>query len=228
MVLCLFLTDARIISVDEDYSGVHVTIRNGRKFTGDILVGADGVHSFVRHEMWRLAGQKAPGYFSDAEIDSLAYLTPPWCRAEFADVLKAIKCNWITLFGISTLQDSRITAGSANTTFNHGMSFGVLSGGNNRRYFFLNKKLPRELKGDEICRYTDIDRDDLAKEYCNAVIQDDIKFGELYEARIRATLVPLEGYVFSRWHFGRIITLGDAAHKVSRVSRYPLYRVSTC
>lgn len=121
------------------------------------------------------------------------------------------------MFGISSLSDPRVTSGSANTTLNHGSSFGVLSGGNNRKYFFLNKALPRELKGEEVRRYTEDDRDRLAQEFWKENIQNDITFGDLYQSRIRSVLVPLEGYVFPKWHSGRIITLGDAAHKVSLI-----------
>ncbi|RYP61688.1 hypothetical protein DL771_010039 [Monosporascus sp. 5C6A] len=193
------ILSARIVSVSEGDHGVHVTTSDGRQFTGDILVGADGVHSIVRQEMWRLARLTAPGYFSDDEINN-------------------IKCNWITLFGISTLRDPRITPGSANTRFGHGMSYGVLSGGNGRNYYFLNKALPRELQGREICQYTEADRDALAKEHWNEFVQHDIRFGDLFEASVRAVLVPLQGYVFPKWHWGRIITLGDAAHKLHVVT----------
>ncbi|RYP71949.1 hypothetical protein DL769_004554 [Monosporascus sp. CRB-8-3] len=190
---------ARVVSVSEDHQGVHVTTSDGRHFTGDILVGADGVHSSVRQEMWRLARLTAPGCFSDDEINN-------------------IKCNWITLFGISTLRDPRITPGSASTTFGHGISYGVLSGGNGRNYYFLNKALPRELEGREVCRYTEADRDALAKEHWNEFVQHDIRFGDLFESSVRAVLVPLQGYVFPKWHCGRIITLGDAAHKLHVVT----------
>ena len=90
----------------------------------------------------------------------------------------------------------------------------MLSGGETK-FFFLNKALHKELKGREIRRYTEEDRDKLAQEFWKETIQDNITFGDLYQSRTRSVLVPLEGYVFPRWHFGRIITLGDAAHKVS-------------
>ena len=64
---------ARIMSVDENQDSVHVTTTSGTRFTGDILVGADGVHSIVRQEMWRLAREKAPGSFSDNEIDRASF-----------------------------------------------------------------------------------------------------------------------------------------------------------
>lgn len=88
----------------------------------------------------------------------------------------------------------------------------------------MNKALPNKLKGDEIPRYTDTDRDAMVKEHWNDIIQDDITFGELYESKVRAVLVPLEGYVFPKWHFGRIFTLGDAAHKVGDIYNDPYPR----
>ncbi|KAK7751415.1 hypothetical protein SLS62_006671 [Diatrype stigma] len=193
------ITGARIEYADEGPSGVHVTISDGRQFKGDILVGADGVHSFVRDQMWRIAKATAPGYFSDNEIDH-------------------IKCNWITLFGISTLSDPRITTGSANSTLNYGGSFGLLSGGPSRKYFFLNKALPKELKGNEIREFEQADHDKMVQEHWDDIIQHDITFGKLYSSKIRTVLVHLEGYVFPKWHFGRIITLGDAAHKLHVVT----------
>lgn len=125
------------------------------------------------------------------------------------------------MFGISQLSDPRIPPGSASTAFNHGSSLAVLSGAPSRKYFFLNKALPRELKGNEIPRYTDEDRDALAKEHWNDVLKDGVKLKDLFETKIRAVLVPLENYVFPRWHFGRIMTIGDAAHKVG-----PAYQLS--
>lgn len=34
---------------------------DGTSYTGDILVGADGVNSKARSEMWRLADEQDPG-----------------------------------------------------------------------------------------------------------------------------------------------------------------------
>ena len=79
-------TGARIISVDEDHSHVYVTTTNGTLYTGDILVGADGVHSRVREEMWRLARCKAPGVFSDDEIDRATPKSYLFCRDHIADL----------------------------------------------------------------------------------------------------------------------------------------------
>lgn len=47
------LTRKRVIRVDTVEGCVHVQAEDGSRYTGDIVVGADGVHSAVRKEMWR-------------------------------------------------------------------------------------------------------------------------------------------------------------------------------
>lgn len=48
-------------SVQHTTDGVSVTTASGSVFTGYGLVGADGVHSTIRSEMWRLADEEQPG-----------------------------------------------------------------------------------------------------------------------------------------------------------------------
>lgn len=40
---------------------VRVVLSDGREFTGDLVVGADGVHSKMRELMWDMANAKVPG-----------------------------------------------------------------------------------------------------------------------------------------------------------------------
>lgn len=50
------LINKRVAKIDMSDTGVKVTTTDGDTFSGDILVGADGVHSVVREAMWRYAG----------------------------------------------------------------------------------------------------------------------------------------------------------------------------
>ena len=43
---------------------------DGSKYEGDVIVGADGVHSFVRSEMWRVSDTINPGLIPDKERNS--------------------------------------------------------------------------------------------------------------------------------------------------------------
>lgn len=57
------LTNKRVLSVDHLANGIRVRCEDGTEFTGDIVAGADGVHSRIRREMWRHAERNnALGY----------------------------------------------------------------------------------------------------------------------------------------------------------------------
>lgn len=57
----------KVVEVELLDQGVQVRTKDGDTFTGDILVGADGIHSTVRNEMWRLSEQLEPGYIPSSE-----------------------------------------------------------------------------------------------------------------------------------------------------------------
>ena len=50
------ITGAKVQTIETLHGGVEVTT-DGQAFNGDLLVGADGVYSAVRQEMWRLADE---------------------------------------------------------------------------------------------------------------------------------------------------------------------------
>ncbi|KAF5681260.1 zeaxanthin chloroplastic [Fusarium heterosporum] len=64
------LTGQKVVSVAELENGVQVTTAKGDVFKGDMVVGADGIYSTVRNEMWRIANNNSPGYFPDDEWSS--------------------------------------------------------------------------------------------------------------------------------------------------------------
>lgn len=58
------LTKKRLQKVDMTDGGVVVKTTDGSSYHGDILVGADGIHSTVREEMWRIANKLSPGWIA--------------------------------------------------------------------------------------------------------------------------------------------------------------------
>lgn len=54
-------TCCEVVKVENLDSEVTVKTKDGSEFTGNIVVGADGVHSRIRQEMWRIAEAERPG-----------------------------------------------------------------------------------------------------------------------------------------------------------------------
>ena len=70
----------KVVSYGRDDSGVQVTLDSGETIEGDLLVGADGIHSVVRAQM---LGTEAPRYTGMtawrgiAPVSALAHAPPP-------------------------------------------------------------------------------------------------------------------------------------------------------
>ncbi|KAJ4351109.1 uncharacterized protein N0V89_006448 [Didymosphaeria variabile] len=195
------LTDKGVVHVQQQQpSGrVQVTTGDGSVYEGAILVGADGIHSTVRREMWRIADEVHPGHFPLSERTA----TPTGYRC---------------IFGISK-PNERFPKYSSQNVMGNGCSYLISTGPNHRIYWFLFKKLSTTVHGlyEKVPRYTETERDALAAEHADDPLNDTLRFGDLYESRTTATLQALPEVVFSKWHYGRIITIGDAAHKFNPI-----------
>lgn len=100
------------------------------------------------------------------------------------------------------------------TNLNKGYSYLVISGPQHRVYWFLFVNMGKTHYGPEPPRFTKEDEEALANEHMNDKILEDRTFRDLYSTKISSVLTPLPEYVFKKWYFRRIMTIGDAAHKV--------------
>lgn len=58
----------KVSSIQHNSDSVTVKCQDGAEFTGDIVIGADGIHSRVRKEMQRYAKETGPpGYMDEDE-----------------------------------------------------------------------------------------------------------------------------------------------------------------
>ncbi|KAK1704956.1 hypothetical protein BDP67DRAFT_417113 [Colletotrichum lupini] len=188
------LTSQRVVSVEFTESGALVTTKDNKVFSGDIVVGADGIHSTVRKEMWR---QAPTGYFP-------------------LDEESKVPASTLCVFGISH-RPKAYPGASQHNTMSPGHSYFVMAAPGDRVYWFLFMEL-KTLYGRDIPRYTKADEERIIKKHWDDQIPENMTLGDLYEKRIATTLAPLQTYVFEKWHYKRAITIGDSAHKVDPVT----------
>ena len=62
-----------VVRISQDAAGVSAETEDGDVYKGDILIGADGINSLVRQEMWSLADRLEPGYIGDVEKNGEAH-----------------------------------------------------------------------------------------------------------------------------------------------------------
>lgn len=123
-------------------------------------------------------------------------------------------CDYSCVFGISNPCPG-INGGSCHSVFRDHSSYLVLGGLNGRVYWFFFFNLGKRVHSPDIPRYTKEDEDELVQDHFNDHILPDLTFGEMYGRKISSTLTALPEYVFKKWYFRRIMTIGDASHKVS-------------
>jgi 2-polyprenyl-6-methoxyphenol hydroxylase-like FAD-dependent oxidoreductase len=193
------LTNLKILHVEESGEGVTVTCDDGSVFNGAVLAGADGVHSRIRSEMWRIADQRSPGFIPMRDKTNM--------HAEY-------KC----LFGISKPKEPFAPAGTQHVTYQTDQNTIVLCV-HHQVFFFIFKKLERIYGQDEIPRYTAQDAERFAESNADFPIQDEgeyagkILFKDIWQHRETFILVALEEAQYEKWTYGRIAMLGDSIQK---------------
>ena len=64
------LAKKRLVNIERMDKGIRAITQDGYNYEGDIIVGADGIHSSVRKQMHRLGKALSPGYFDQDEYAS--------------------------------------------------------------------------------------------------------------------------------------------------------------
>ncbi|CEL09222.1 hypothetical protein ASPCAL12361 [Aspergillus calidoustus] len=172
---------------------VEITTTDGSKYTGDIVVGTDGVHSRVRQEMVQYA--KELGVAEDYTDDDL------------------ISATYACLFGLSTSTPT-LPRGLLGWNLGHDYSYITGTGPEDRTYWGLMIKLDRTYYGKEIPVLTEEDKERIIRKHWDDPITAEIHLSDLYKRSIHILASPLREIVLKKWFCGRMVVLGDAAHKM--------------
>jgi 2-polyprenyl-6-methoxyphenol hydroxylase-like FAD-dependent oxidoreductase len=191
------LLNKRIVQADESPDGVTIICKDGTTYSGDILVGADGAHSIVRHEMWRAAELRSPGEISDEEKGSM-----------FAEY----RCIYAISKSIPGLPPREFAV-----TFKKDVTPIVITSREDRVYWFLIERMPEIRRYGQIPRFNKTDAEALVAKHMEIPLTDDgnITVNDLWQNCITHSIVPLEEAFYKHWSFGRFVCLGDSAHKMT-------------
>ena len=109
-----------------------------------------------------------------------------------------------------------IEAGTYHTVFRNHSSYLILGGLGGRCYWFCFFQTTKKGEGSEIPRYTKAEEEEIIHSRLDEPILPTLTFGQMFAKRISSTVTVLPEHVYSKWHYHRIITIGDSAHKVSK------------
>jgi hypothetical protein len=81
-------------------------------------------------------------------------------------------------------------------------------------FWFLFVKIPKTTTPN--CpQFSDEDAQTVIDQYGHSKIGPNYTIRDLWETRVKASLVPLEEGVIKQWHNNRVLLMGDSVHKVS-------------
>ena len=107
-----------------------------------------------------------------------------------------------------------IEKGTLTSVLNENFSYLIPSGPGNKTYWFLVRNLGKTVYGSDIPRFTKQEEETLAKEHWNDPITPTLRFSDLYRHRTNSVYTSLPEYVYKKWYYQRVMTIGDACHKV--------------
>ncbi|KAI0170807.1 hypothetical protein BJ166DRAFT_204486 [Pestalotiopsis sp. NC0098] len=183
------------IESQDDKAVVHT--KDGSVFEAQVVVGADGVHSAVRREMWRNADESDP-------------MAIPKCDRE------NIRCEHACIFGTAKPMPD-VKPGEVVGACSEGTSAGLMVGPKKELFTFWFWQLPEEMRTctiDTIPRFDEEEKKRQLARAADTIMADSgLRFQEVVDNLQYSVVTALPHFVLRRWHYGRMIVLGDAAHK---------------
>ncbi|KAL7266526.1 hypothetical protein RUND412_010928, partial [Rhizina undulata] len=125
-----------------------------------------------------------------------------------------MSAEYCCIFGISEPVDGYLE-GNGDTMSNDSFSILTGTGLGGRLFWFVFIKMEKKYYAPNIPRFTKADCEKMAQKFFKAKITDTLTFEDIWKNRISDTLTSLEERVHTKWHFGRMVTIGDSAHKVT-------------
>lgn len=190
-------TGQAVVSIRHEKSHAIVRTAAGQEYKAHLVVGADGVHSTVRSEMWKHA----------AKLGSSAGDNTTSCSA--------LKLEYACVYGISK-QVPNIEAGVWYNLLDKQITIHLIGVKAGKVFWFLIVKQEAKLRHG---RLTTEDARRICENLQSRRISPTLTFGDLWKGCYIFKMTPLEEGWFSLWHAGRLVITGDAVRKVSEHHR---------
>ncbi|KAI1979020.1 hypothetical protein LOZ53_004500 [Ophidiomyces ophidiicola] len=188
-------TGCKVVKVELNDKCVSVWTDDGQEYQGHIVVGADGVHSTVRSEIWRISDDKQPGWITEDEKHGM--------HAEY-------RC----IFGISQPVVG-INPGEQIIRCFKNLSFLVFPGKDGCIGWFAIQKLDRKYIYPTAPRLSHDEVREKAENLVDFPIWKGVRFGDIWMRTTGYSSTSLEENLFRTWHYGRAICVGDSISKLA-------------
>ncbi|KAG4432820.1 hypothetical protein IFR05_011685 [Cadophora sp. M221] len=184
----------RVTKIDHTDTEVLVHCKDGSIYSGEIVVGADGVHSIVKSLMQDHINRSTPG---KADKDR-----------------KGLSAEYNCIFGLGKPIPG-VIPGQTHRTYAEGHSTLSFVGEGGRMYWFLFSKLDKRYVGKDIPKYTQNDADEAVKPFLKLHMTESIAYDQIWETRTFTNMTCVEESKNENWTADRFVCLGDAVHKMT-------------
>ncbi|KAJ5668175.1 uncharacterized protein N7477_006745 [Penicillium maclennaniae] len=183
-----------VAEYEETAEGIVLTTETGAQHHGHILIGADGIHSKVRKLMADKIG---------VTNQSLAQ-----------DINEAFTSEYNCIFAISP-NKQYLPDGMVHNVYYNDYSAVAAAGVPGLVFWFLFVKDSKVKRTPHCPRITDADANAYIQKYGSSLVGPGYTVEDLWESRVKASMVPLEEGVIPQWCHNRVVLVGDSVHKAT-------------
>ena len=186
-------TSKSVTDINHGDNGVTVQCADGSSYSGDIVVGTDGVHSIVKTLM----------------LQRIESLSPGTTKKDQNSVSAEYNC----IYGMGTQVKGNLEVGWYYRTYAQDHSTMIFVGDGGILYWFLFTKLDKRYYGAEIPKYTLADAEVAAQAFFDIKLPHSTTYEDLWKTRTMVNMTSIEEAQNEHWTSGRFVCIGDSIHK---------------
>ncbi|KAJ5736210.1 uncharacterized protein N7483_001335 [Penicillium malachiteum] len=212
-----------VVGYEETADRVTITTEDGEQHEGSILIGADGIHSKVRKLMADKISVTDQSLAKEINEGGFKYFLFPLFSALMFCITDnspnpAFTSEYNCIFAVSrndTEAQQFLPDAMVHNVYYDGYSAIAAAGVHGLVFWFLFVKSDSLTRTPNCPRFTDEDAEAYIEKYGSSAVGPGYTVKNLWDARVKATMVPLEEGVIKQWTHNRVVLMGDAVHKAT-------------